>query len=179
MALILPFDGKTPVLGRDVFVAPNATVIGDVELGDASSVWFGCVLRADVGTIRIGARTNIQDLACAHMTGGVSHVTVGNDVTVGHGAILHGCTVEDECLIGMGAIVLDGAVVGKGSVVGAGALVPPRTIIPPGSLALGNPAKVVRPVSESERALGLAGAEHYVENAQKYRALIEPPTRGS
>ena len=106
------------------------------------------------------------------MTGGISHLTIGNDVTIGHGAILHGATIEDECLIGMGAIVLDDAVIGKGSVIGAGALVPPRTIIPPGSLALGSPARVIRPVSESERALGLAGARHYVENAKKYAAIV-------
>ena len=143
MSLVFSFDGKSPRFGREVFIAPNATLIGDVELGDESSVWFGCVLRADVGMIRIGARTNIQDLACAHMTGGINHLTIGDDVTVGHGAILHGATIDDECLIGMGAIVLDDAVIGKGSVIGAGALVPPRTIIPAGSLALGNPARVI------------------------------------
>jgi carbonic anhydrase/acetyltransferase-like protein (isoleucine patch superfamily) len=172
MATLLPFDGKLPELGLDAFVAPNAVLIGDVVLGEAASVWFGCVLRADVGRIRIGARTNVQDLACAHMTGGVSHLQVGADVTIGHGAILHGATIEDECLVGMGAIVLDNAVVGRGSVVGAGALVPPRMVIPPGSLVLGNPGKVIRPVSEAERALGKAGADHYVDSARTYRALL-------
>lgn len=169
---ILALDDLIPTLGRDVFVAPNAMVIGDVVLGDEASVWFGCVLRADVGHIRIGPRTNIQDLACCHMTGGLSQLTVGADVTVGHGAILHGATIEDECLIGMGAIVLDGAVIGKGSVVGAGALVTPRTQIPPGMLALGSPARPVRPVTDTERELGLEGARHYVENAQRYRRAL-------
>ena len=166
-------DGIAPSLGRDVFVAPNAIVIGAVTLGDEASVWFGCVLRADVGEIRIGARTNLQDLVCCHMTGGQNHLVVGADVTVGHGAILHGATIEDECLIGMGAIVLDGATIGKGSVVGAGALVPPRMVIPPGMLALGSPAKVVRPVTPAERSLGLEGARHYVENAQRYRRALD------
>ncbi len=177
MAILLAFDGKTPALGRDAFVAPNATLVGDIELGDEASVWFGCVLRADVGRIRIGARTNVQDLACAHMTGGLSHLTVGCDVTIGHGAILHGATIEDECLIGMGAIVLDNAVIGRGAVIGAGALVPPRAVIPPGSLALGNPARVVRPVTESERALGREGAAHYVDNARRYRLLLADADR--
>lgn len=175
--MILTLGGKAPVLGAGVFVAPNATLIGDIELGDGSSVWFGCVLRADIGTIRIGARTNIQDLSMAHMTHGLSNLEVGSDVTVGHGVILHGCRVEDRCLIGMGAILLDNAVIGAGSLVGAGALVPPRMVVPPGSLVLGNPAKVVRPVNAKEQMMIEAGTIHYVENAKRYVAALAPMSR--
>jgi carbonic anhydrase/acetyltransferase-like protein (isoleucine patch superfamily) len=171
MALVLPIGELRPVFGRDVFVAPNATLIGDIELGDEASVWFGAVIRADIGPIRIGPRTNIQDLACIHLTGGLSSTTIGADVTVGHGAILHGCRVGDGCLIGMGSIVLDNAVIGEGSVVAAGALVPPRMVIRPRSLVLGSPGKVAREVTEDEALLGISGAQHYVENARRFLAL--------
>ncbi len=169
MALILPYGGAEPRLGRGVFVAPNATLIGDVELGDEASVWFGCVLRGDIGLIRIGARTNVQDLACMHLTDGVSVTIIGADVTIGHGAILHGCTVGDRCLIGMGSILLDNAVIGEGSLVAAGSLVPPRFNAPPKSLIRGNPARIIREVTEDEGRLGIIGANHYVEHARTYR----------
>lgn len=172
MALILPMGDARPRIGRDVFVAPNATLIGDVELGDESSVWFGAVLRGDIGAIRIGPRSNIQDVACVHLTGGLSSAIIGADVTVGHGAVLHGCIVEDRCLIGMGAVVLDNARIGAGSLVGAGALVPPRMVVPPRSLVLGNPARVVREVTPEEAEMGVTGAMHYVENARRYSALL-------
>lgn len=171
MALIVPYGGITPRLGRDVFVAPNATIIGDVELDDEASVWFGCVLRGDIGSIRVGARTNVQDLVCMHLTDGISITVIGADVTIGHGAILHGCTVGDRCLIGMGSILLDNAQIGEGSLVAAGSLVPPRFVAPPRSLVRGNPAKVIREVTEDEGRLGLLGAEHYVEHARRYRTL--------
>jgi len=171
VALILPYGGLSPRLGRDVFVAPNATLVGDLEIGDEASVWFGAVLRADIGPIRIGPRTNVQDLACMHLTDGVSTTNVGADVTIGHGAILHGCTVGDRCLIGMGSIILDNAVIGEGSVIAAGALVPPRMVIPPRSLVRGNPAKVIREVTADEGMLGLAGAARYVGKAQRYREI--------
>lgn len=170
--LVMPFRGKHPVLGRDAWVAPNAAVIGDVELGDEASVWFGAVLRGDIGAIRVGARTNVQDLACIHLTEGLSATVVGADVTIGHGAILHGCTVGDRCLIGMGSIVLDNAVVGEGSVIAAGTLVPPRMVIPPRSLVRGNPGKVIRPVNETEAEMGIYGAEHYVAGARHFRAEL-------
>jgi gamma-carbonic anhydrase len=177
-SLVMSFRGKVPVLGRDAWIAPTATVIGDVELGDEASVWFGAVLRGDIGAIRIGARTNVQDLACVHMTEGLSATTVGVDVTIGHGAILHGCTIGDRCLIGMGSILLDNCVIGEGSVIAAGTLVPPRMVVPPGSLVRGNPGKVVRPVSEAEAAMGRDGAEHYVAGARRFRAemagIVEP-----
>jgi carbonic anhydrase/acetyltransferase-like protein (isoleucine patch superfamily) len=169
----LSIDGKAPVLAEGVFIAPNAVLIGDITIDEGSSVWFGCVLRGDVGAIRIGKRTNVQDLACLHMTMGVSDVTIGDDVTIGHGAIVHGATIESGCLVGMGSILLDGVVVGEGSVIAAGALVTPRMIIPPGSMVKGSPAKIVRAATDEERAMGKAGAAHYVLGAAKYRALLE------
>ena len=178
MALVVPIGGHAPRFGRDVFLAPSATVIGDVELGDEASVWFGVVVRGDIGPIRIGARTNIQDLACLHLTEGLSVTTIGADVTVGHGAILHGCVVEDEVLVGMGSILLDGARIGKGSLVAAGTLVPPRMVVPPRSLVRGNPGKVVREVNADESVMGLTGAEHYVANARRFRALLGSGTGG-
>jgi carbonic anhydrase/acetyltransferase-like protein (isoleucine patch superfamily) len=168
MALVLPYGGKEPRSGRDVFVAPNATLIGDVEIGDEASVWFGAVVRGDIGAIRIGPRTNVQDLSCVHLTEGISKTTIGADVTIGHGAILHGCTVEDGCLIGMGSVVMDNAVIGAGSVVAAGALVPPRMVVPQRSLVRGSPAKVIREVTAEEGRLGIDGAAHYVASARRY-----------
>src|SRR5262249_25529638 len=143
---------KQPKLGRDVFVAETAAVIGDVEIGDESSIWYSAVLRGDAGRkIRVGARTSIQDGAIVHINSEYFDAHIGSDCTVGHGAVIHACTVEDFCLIGMGAILLDGCRIGRGSLVGAGALVTPHTDIPPGSLVVGSPAKVKRPVSEAER----------------------------
>lgn len=164
----MPFRGKVPKVGEGVFIAPNATVIGDVELADRSSVWFGAVLRGDIGPIRVGPRSNVQDLVCMHMTEGMSKMVIGADVTIGHGAILHGCTVGDRCLIGMGSIVLDNAVIGEGSVVAAGTVVPPRMVVPPGSLVRGNPGKVVRGVTPEEARMGIYGAEHYVAGARAF-----------
>jgi carbonic anhydrase/acetyltransferase-like protein (isoleucine patch superfamily) len=181
MGQLLTYDGVTPSLGRDVFVAPGAYVIGRVTIGHQSSVWFGAVLRGDVGSISIGERTNIQDLSLIHMTGGVSDARIGDDVTVGHGVTLHGCDIGDRCLIGMGSILLDGVRVGEDSVIGAGSLITPRMVIPAGSLVLGRPAKVVRPATANEKRLGIDGAVHYVANAQKYRALLAEaePLQGS
>jgi carbonic anhydrase/acetyltransferase-like protein (isoleucine patch superfamily) len=171
MALILPFGGRSPRIGRDVFLAPNATLIGDIEIADGASIWFGAVLRGDIGSIRIGPRTNVQDLACIHLTEGLSQTILGADVTVGHGAILHGCVVGDRCLVGMGSIVLDNAEVGESSVIAAGSVVTARTVIPPRSLVRGTPAKVIREATPEEAALGASGAGHYLEAARRYRAL--------
>ena len=150
MVSLLAIDGKRPVLAEGVFVAPNAVLIGDVELADEASVWFGAVLRGDVGAIRIGPRSNLQDLVCVHMTQSLSATEVGADCTIGHGAILHGCRVDDGCLIGMGAIVLDGAIIGERSVVAAGAVVTARTVVPPRSFVAGMPARIVRPVTDEQ-----------------------------
>lgn len=169
--LVLPFGDHRPKLGRDVFVAANATIIGQVDLGDEASVWFGAVVRGDIGPITIGARTNLQDMVCVHITEGLSTTEIGDDVTVGHGAILHGCTIGDGALVGMGAILLDGCKIGEGSVVAAGSVVPPRLVVPPRSLVRGSPAKVVRHVTDAELSMGVTGAAHYVEAAKKYRLI--------
>lgn len=175
MALVLPFGAHHPRVGKGVFVAPNATLIGDVVLDDGASVWFGAVLRGDVGAIRIGKRSNIQDLACVHVTDDLSNTLVGDDVTVGHSAILHGCIVGDRCLIGMGAILLDNCEIGAGSVIAAGSVVTARIKIPPRSLVRGTPAKVIREVTEEEGALGFLGAGHYVNDARRYLAICGDP----
>lgn len=164
------YGDQLPRLAPDVYVAPGAVVAGDVEMGEGSSVWFGTVVRGDVGWIRVGKRTNLQDLTVVHVTGGKANTTIGDEVTVGHRAIIHGCTVEDRCLIGMGAILLDECVIGEGSVVAAGALVPPGKVIPPRSLVMGMPGRVLRQVTDEEARLGIEGAEHYMEMARKYRA---------
>ena len=142
--MTLSFGGIEPRLGNRVFVAQNAVLIGDLEVADESSVWFGCVLRADVNTIRIGARTNIQDLSVVHVQGGGFPTILGDDVTVGHGAIVHGCHVGDRVLVGMQACVMDGAVIGNESLVAAGALVTPGTQVPAGVVVAGRPARVTR-----------------------------------
>ncbi|HKQ71659.1 MAG TPA: gamma carbonic anhydrase family protein [Polyangiaceae bacterium] len=175
MPVVLAFEGTSPSLGRDVFLAETATLVGQVTLGDESSVWFGTVLRGDVGTITVGRRTNLQDLVVVHMTSGVSHARIGDDVTVGHGAILHGCDVGDRCLVGMGSILLDDVVVGAECVIAAGSLLPPRMVVPRRSLVRGRPAKVVRAVTDEEARMGAEGALHYLANARKYR--YPPPTK--
>lgn len=151
------------------FVAPGATVVGDVSLGAHTSVWFGTVIRGDTAPITIGAHTNLQDLTLVHVDHDAPTV-VGARVTVGHRAIIHGCTIGDDCLIGMGAIVLSHARIGAGSLIGAGALVKEGQEIPPGSLALGAPAKVIGPVNDAHRAAIAQGATHYAELAQSYLA---------
>ena len=167
--MLRSFQGKAPRLGKEVFVAEGAQVIGDVHLGDHASVWFNSVVRGDVGTIRIGARTNIQDLCVIHVTGGQFDTTLGDDVSVGHRAVMHGCTIRDAALIGIGAVLLDGCEIGEEAIVGAGALVTPGTRIPPRVLALGSPAKVVRPLTGAEIAFRRQHAAQYVEYARTYR----------
>ncbi len=179
MALILPFNGKTPRFGRDVYLAPNATIIGDVEIADEASIWFGAVLRGDIGPIRIGPRTNVQDLACIHLTDGISEAILGADITVGHGAVVHGAIIGDRCLVGMKSVVLDNARIGEGSVIAAGAVVTARTVVPPRSLVRGMPARVVREVTEEEGLLGVAGALHYVAAAREYREAEARERRGT
>ena len=169
-ATVRTFAGKTPQLGRGVFLAETSSVIGDVVIGDESSIWYSTVVRGDVMPIRIGARTSIQDNTVIHVTSDFSGTIIGSDCTVGHSAIIHACTVEDSCLIGMGSILLDGAVVGRGSLVGAGALVTPGTRIPPNSLVIGSPAKVKRELNDKEREQISYGASHYVELARRYLA---------
>lgn len=170
MAAILRFRGKLPAIDPSVYVADHASIIGDVTIGARSSIWFGTVVRGDQMPIAIGEETSIQDNTVVHVTSGVAGTIVGSRVTVGHRVILHACTVEDDCIIGMGSIILDRARIGRGSVVGAGALVTPGTDIPPGSLVLGAPARVKRPVDERERAWIASSAAHYVELGKTYLA---------
>jgi carbonic anhydrase/acetyltransferase-like protein (isoleucine patch superfamily) len=158
---------QTPALGRNVFIAPGACLVGDVTLGDYSSVWFNAVLRGDINRIVVGHHTNIQDNAVLHVADDFACL-VGNWVTVGHGAIVHACTIEDETLVGMGATVLDGAVIGAQSLIGANALVPQGFRAPPGSLVLGVPARVVRALDATERARLKSWAEKYVTVAACY-----------
>lgn len=169
-AILRTFRGKYPSLGRGVFLAETCAVIGDVEIGDDTSIWYGTTVRGDVMPIRIGARTSVQDNTVVHVTSGFSGTDIGSDCTIGHSAIIHACTIEDFCLIGMGAIILDGARIGRGSLVGAGGLVTPGTNIPPGSLVIGSPARVKRPVNDKEREQIDHGAKHYVELARAYLA---------
>ncbi|PIE58095.1 MAG: gamma carbonic anhydrase family protein [Desulfobulbus propionicus] len=159
--MIVQYKEYYPIVGKGGWVAPTATLIGDAELGEDVSLWFGTVVRGDVHSIRIGARTNIQDNCMVHTTNeqGPKHALdegypaiIGAEVTVGHNVILHGCTVEDACLIGMGAIILDGAVIGRESIVGAGAVVTGGKVFPPRSMILGAPAKAVREISDEQVA---------------------------
>ena len=170
MAIIRPHGDIAPRIPESAFVAETALVIGDVELGESTSIWFGAVVRGDVNRIRIGARTNIQDQTVVHVTGGTHPTSVGDDVTVGHRVVLHGCTVKDRCLIGIGAIVMDGAVVGPDAMVGAGALVPPGMVVPPGTLVVGSPARVKRELTPEEVAYFRKSAQSYASYAARYRA---------
>jgi carbonic anhydrase/acetyltransferase-like protein (isoleucine patch superfamily) len=168
--MFVAYDGRTPRIDPSAYLVASAVVVGDVTIGPQSSVWFHAVVRGDIEPIRIGARTNVQDNATLHVVGGRFATTLGDGVTVGHNAVVHGCTIEDGALVGMGAIVLDGALVGRESLVGAGAVVAPGTRVPPRSLVLGSPARVVRALTEDELARLHAAAANYVEYARRYRA---------
>jgi carbonic anhydrase/acetyltransferase-like protein (isoleucine patch superfamily) len=169
--LIERFGNLKPKLGERVFVAPNATIIGDVEVGDDSSIWFGAILRGDVNYIRVGKCTSIQDGSVVHVTLKTHPTIVGSYVTVGHAVKLHGCVIEDCCLIGIGAIILDGAVIGEGSIVAAGALVPPGKKFPPRSLIMGFPATVKRSLSDEEVEGLKEHALRYVRYKEEYLSL--------
>lgn len=168
MAIIRNFGDKSPQIAQDVFIAENATIIGDVQIGSEASIWYGVVLRGDVGAIRIGARSNVQDLSMIHMTGGASDSVIGDDVVIGHGAIIHSARIASGALIGMGAILLDDCTIGEGAVVAAGSVVPPRMTVEPFTMVRGSPAKLARPLTEAERAMGRRGAAGYVELMRKY-----------
>ena len=150
--IIKPFKGISPRIDSTAFVAEGAVVIGDVEIGPGASIWYGCVVRGDVNYVRIGARTNIQDGTVIHVSR-VDHPTIiADEVTVGHGAMIHGCNIESGSLIGIGAIVLDGVVVGRESLIAAGSLITPGTVIPPRSMVMGSPAKIKRTLDDEEVA---------------------------
>lgn len=164
------FASRKPTLGEAVFVAPGAILRGDVSIGDHSSIWFNAVLRADINFIRIGHHSNIQDNCVLHLSDDFPCV-IGNYVTVGHGAIVHACTVGDGSLVGMGSTILDGAVIGEGALVGANSLVPLGMKVPPGSVVFGNPARIVRALSPEEQGVIRGYAEKYVRAAQFYKAV--------
>jgi len=167
--LLLPYDGFTPIVAPDAFVAEGATLVGAVTLHPTSSVWFGAVIRADGAPIEVGEGSNVQDGCVLHSDPSFP-VVVGAGVTIGHRAVVHGCTIEDDTLIGMGAVVLNGAVVGRGSRVAAGSVVLEGTVVPPGSLVAGVPGRVKRACTDAERERMRSGAESYVTRARAYCA---------
>jgi len=167
--LILPYKGILPTIHDSVFVAPNASIAGDVHIGEDSSIWFGVQMRGDVHEIRIGKRTNIQDGTIIHVTRNVSGTYIGDGVTVGHKALLHACTIESNAFIGMGAIILDEAVIESGAMVAAGAVVTPKKRVPKGELWAGNPARLLRPLTQSDLDFFPVSADNYVRLAKDYK----------
>lgn len=172
--LILPYKGVLPTIAADAFIARTAVITGDVVIGQGSSIWYGCVLRGDVHEIRIGERTNIQDNTVVHVTRQKFGCYIGSGVTVGHGAILHACTLGDNCFVGMGATVMDGAVVEEGAMVAAGALVTPGKVVKAGQLWGGSPARFLRPLTDAELAHFPVSAENYYQLGQEYRTECDP-----
>lgn len=166
--MIRSFKGVLPQVAESAFIEGSAHIIGDVQIGEQSSVWFNCVLRGDVFPIRIGHHTNIQDGTIIHVTSDQFPTLVGDYVTIGHGVILHGCNVKDYSLVGIGSIILDEAVIGEGSLIAAGSLVTPGTVIPPHSLVMGSPAKVRRELTPEEVAHLDFNWRHYVELKEIY-----------
>jgi carbonic anhydrase/acetyltransferase-like protein (isoleucine patch superfamily) len=167
--MVLSYGDRTPRIAASAFVASSADVIGDVEVGERASVWFQCVLRGDIAPIRIGVSTNIQDGSILHTDTGAPTL-IGDWVTVGHRAVIHGCAIEDHCLIGMGAIILSRVRIGSGSIVAAGALVPEETIIPPRSLYMGVPARFRRELNDADQSYIDAHAAHYLQYTETYLA---------
>jgi carbonic anhydrase/acetyltransferase-like protein (isoleucine patch superfamily) len=169
MSSVLPFRGVTPKLHESVFLAEGARIIGDVEIGEESSVWFNAVVRGDVNFVRIGNRTNVQDNCVLHVTHERHPLVIGSSVTIGHNAVVHGATVQDFCLIGMGAVILDGAVVGPYALVAAGAVVAEGFVVPEGALVAGVPARVRRNLTSSERTMLEHSALNYIRYVAQYR----------
>lgn len=167
---IRAFQGHTPKIDPSCFIEDSAQIIGDVEIGAESSVWFNTVIRGDVHRIRIGRRTNIQDLCLVHVSKDKWATSIGDEVTVGHHVTLHGCTVGNRVLVGMGAVLMDGVEIGDGCIIAGGALLVPGTKIPPGMLAVGSPAKPKRAITDAERAWLAESAANYVSYAQQHRA---------
>jgi carbonic anhydrase/acetyltransferase-like protein (isoleucine patch superfamily) len=165
--MILKFKEHYPKIAPTAWIAPSADLIGNIEIGKDASVWFGCVLRGDINTIKIGERSNIQDLSMIHTDFDTSTI-IGDDVTIGHKVMLHGCTIENGCLIGMSATILDNAVIGEGSIVGANSLVTAGKVFPPRSLIMGSPAKVVKELSQEEVEKLILHARKYVKYKNEY-----------
>ena len=175
--MLYPFAGRTPTVAPSAFIAPGAAVIGDVVVGEDASIWFSAVLRGDVNFIRVGPRSNLQDGVVVHVNAGGESTVVGDEVTVGHQAILHGCRLGRRSLIGMGSVVLDGVSVGEESMVAAGAVVPPGLTVPPRVLVRGVPGRIVRPLTDAEIEHLAASAAAYVELKDRHRA--EPDAKRS
>lgn len=172
-ALLLPLNGVGPTLPESTFVAPGVVLAGDIEVGEQCSFWYHVVARADVGKVRLGNRVNVQDHSMLHMTGGESHAIIGDDVTIGHRAIVHGATIGNRVLIGMGAIILDNAVIPDDCVVGAGSLVTSGKVFESGWLILGSPARAVKKLDDASRAALLTASSNYVRMSKLHRDAIE------
>ncbi|NNF56952.1 MAG: gamma carbonic anhydrase family protein [Rhodothermaceae bacterium] len=172
--MIDAFLGHMPRFDATNYIAPTAAVIGDVTLGEGASIWFGASLRGDVHWIEVGTGSNVQDNATVHVSRGTHPALIGERVTIGHNAVVHGCTIQDDVLIGMGAVVLDGAVIGAGSIVGAQALVTMGTVVPSRSLVLGAPARVIRELRDEEVERNRANARHYVRMSRMYLGINRP-----
>lgn len=172
MAIILPYRGVWPRIAKSAFIAPTATIVGDVTIADGASVWFGAVVRADSASVTIGERANVQDNCVIHVDEGMPCLIVAG-CTLGHGAVVHGATIGAGALIGMHASVLNGAVVGAGCIVAAHALIAEGKVIPDGQLVMGVPGKVARAVSESERRRAAEGVGHYMRYAEEYRLALD------
>ena len=169
MALVRAVRGKTPQFGANCWLAENATVVGEVEMGESCSVWFNAVIRGDVNFIKIGNKVNIQDGACIHCTFEKHGTIIGDNVSIGHNAIVHGCTVEENVLIGMGAIIMDDAIIGTGSIIAAGAVILPGTRVEPGSIYAGMPAKRIKDVGEEMKAVIERTAKNYPMYARWFK----------
>jgi carbonic anhydrase/acetyltransferase-like protein (isoleucine patch superfamily) len=169
MALILPVLDKSLVYGENCWFAPNATLVGDIVMGNDCTVWFNAVVRGDVNSIVMGNRVNIQDGAVIHCTYKKTQTIIGNNVSIAHNAIVHGCVIEDEVLVGMGAIIMDGAILGKNSIIGAGAIVTQNTIVPPGTVWAGNPAKYIKDVSPELGEVFMRTANNYVMYSEWFK----------
>ncbi|WP_096154430.1 MULTISPECIES: gamma carbonic anhydrase family protein [Bacillus] len=170
--MLYSFHDKKPNVHESVFVAPGAHLIGDVHVGEESTVWFNAVLRGDEGTIKIGKRCSVQDNVTAHLYEGFP-LLVGDEVTIGHNAILHGCTIENRCIIGMGSTILDGAVIGEESIIGANTLIPSGKKIPPRSLVVGSPGKVIREITDKDIELIQLSIDTYVQKGKEYKEALK------
>jgi len=174
--MIQHFNSIKPDCHSSVFVAPSAWVIGEVKIGEGSSVWFNSVVRGDVNSIVIGERTNIQDLSMLHVTNREAPtpapLIIGNDVTIGHRVVAHGCRISDRCLIGIGAVILDGVIIEEDCIIGAGSVITPGKRIPAGSMVFGSPAKVIRELTAEERSFLVKSAAHYSKLAQNYKESV-------
>lgn len=170
---IRPYKGKMPIIEKGAFIAPSSDIIGDVEIGTQSGIWFGCVLRGDVAHIRVGKRTNIQDGTVIHVTRNGHPTIIGSGITIGHQALLHACKLEDSCFIGMGAIIMDDVIVESGAMVAAGALITPNKVVKKGQIWAGNPGKYFRDLTEKEAAFIKISEDNYVKHVEEYLEEIK------